>query len=281
MKKAIAVPALKAVYCPISKIDVHDIRQMYGIYSQYYERTTWDIFLRDLSKKTGAFLLSCPKEGRIVGFSTILVMDMVVQGEAARGVFSGDTIIEREYWGSRALQVAFYKFVVLEKLRHPRQSIYWLLISKGFKTYLLLANNFTTYYPNPEGKHDYLADVVDDYCQQMFAEYYDADSRILDFGTDYQCLKGDVAEITEKMCRDNQKIRFFEERNPDWRRGTELPCVGVLDFENLSKYVLKFANKAVSKGRRDAIQTAKPAFKAEVEPLHRTLAEITPLQRRA
>ncbi|HNC03901.1 MAG TPA: hypothetical protein PLY05_11175, partial [Agitococcus sp.] len=91
MKKAIAVPALKAVYCPISKIDVHDIRQMYGIYSQYYERTSWDIFLRDLSKKTGAFLLSCPKEGRIVGFSTILVMDMMVQGEAARGVFSGDT----------------------------------------------------------------------------------------------------------------------------------------------------------------------------------------------
>ena len=73
MSQAISAQALalKAVYRPISKIDVHDIRQMYGIYSQYYERTTWDIFLRDLSKKTGAFLLSCPKEGRIVGFSTI------------------------------------------------------------------------------------------------------------------------------------------------------------------------------------------------------------------
>ena len=47
MKKNIAAPALKAVYRPISKIDVHEIRQMYGIYSQYYERTTWDIFLRD------------------------------------------------------------------------------------------------------------------------------------------------------------------------------------------------------------------------------------------
>ena len=61
MKKAIAVPALKAVYCPISKIDVHDIRQMYGIYSQYYERTSWDIFLRDLSKKTGAFFVVLSK----------------------------------------------------------------------------------------------------------------------------------------------------------------------------------------------------------------------------
>ena len=43
------------------------------------------------------------------------------------------------------------------------------------------------------------------------------------------CLKGDVAEITDAMRRENHKIDFFEQRNPEWRRGTELPCVGVFD----------------------------------------------------
>ena len=57
MKTPIAKQSLTAVYKPVTKIDVHDIRQMYGIYCQYYENTTWDIFLRDLSHKTGAFVL--------------------------------------------------------------------------------------------------------------------------------------------------------------------------------------------------------------------------------
>ena len=35
---------LKAIYRSINKIDVHEIRQMYGIYCQYYENTSWDIF---------------------------------------------------------------------------------------------------------------------------------------------------------------------------------------------------------------------------------------------
>lgn len=269
--------AVKAVYRSINKIDVHDIRQMYGIYCQYYENTAWDIFLRDLSNKTGAMILICPKEQRIVGFSTVMTRDMTVQGKVSRGVFSGDTIIEKAYWGSRALQLAFYKFLLTEKARHPRKTIYWLLISKGFKTYLLLANNFVTYYPHPENKHSYLADVVDDYCQQMFADYYDAQNGILDFGQDYQCLKGDVANITESMRRTNTKIAYFEQCNPEWRRGTELPCVGVFDFKNLSQYVLRYLSKATSNGRKDALQVATP----KVHELHPQVTNVAQLKRSA
>lgn len=277
-----AALALKAKYHAIDKIDVHDIRQMYGIYSQYYENTNWDIFLRDLSKKTGAILLFCPKEQRIVGFSTVVANDMVVNGENARMVFSGDTIIERAYWGSRALQLAFFRFMLMEKARHPRKAIYWLLISKGFKTYLLLANNFTNYYPNPENRDAYLAEVVDAYCQQVFPDYFDADKRILDFGGDYQCLKGDVADITPEMINNNHKIRFFEQLNPEWRRGTELPCVGVFNAENIYKYMLRYLTKSTSKGRNDALAAlaaAKP--KAQVHALHPEHDDELALQRRA
>lgn len=284
MKTLIAKQALKAIYKKVSKIDVHEIRQMYGIYCQYYENTTWDIFLRDLSKKTGAFVLYCPKEDRVVGFSTVMTCDIVVRGKASRAVFSGDTVIEKAYWGSRALQIAFYKFLISEKIRYPRQAIHWLLISKGFKTYLLLANNFFSYYPNPEQKDNHLADVIDSYCKQMFAEYYDTEKRILDFGGDYQCLKGDVADITDKMRRDNHKIDFFEQCNPEWRRGTELPCVGVFDWDDLAKYAIRFATKPISKGRKEAIhlaaQKTKPVL-AEVRPLHSLDDVVTPIKRRA
>lgn len=44
---------------------------------------------------------------RVVGFSTLKTLDMNVAGRQVKGVFSGDTIIEEKYWGSRALQVTF------------------------------------------------------------------------------------------------------------------------------------------------------------------------------
>ena len=46
-----------------------------------------------------------------------------LRSKGARGVFSGDTIIERAYWGSRVLQIAFTKFMLAEKIRYPRQPI--------------------------------------------------------------------------------------------------------------------------------------------------------------
>lgn len=242
---------LKASYSRIAKIDVHVIRQMYKVFSQYYENTSWEVFLHDLSKKTGAFILRNPA-GRVVGFSTLMTCTVNVAGRSVHGVFSGDTIIERAYWGTRALQLEFFKFLLAEKARHPFEPIYWFLISKGFKTYLLLANNFFTYYPRPDGRDSHLGDIVDAYCEQMFPAYYNRERRILDFGHDYSPLKTEVADITERMRQENEKIRFFEDCNPEWRRGTELPCVGEVSWKDLLRFTVRYATKPVSKGRLEA-----------------------------
>lgn len=268
---------LQAKYQPLDRITVHDIRQMYGIYSQYYANTEWDLFLHDLSKKTGAFIIRRKQDKRVVGFSTVMTCELMIQGQAARGVFSGDTIIEKEYWGNRVLQLAFYQFLIAEKVRYPSQVVYWLLISKGFKTYLLLANNFFEYYPR-RGHHDAkLAEVVDVYCQKMFPDAYDAERQILDFGQDYQHLLGNVAEITDEMRLQNQNIRFFEQCNPEWQRGTELPCVGVFDWTSMAKFSLRYANKPMSKGKQkqgDAVVDS-----AAERPLLPALSALAALRR--
>lgn len=241
-----------AAYHRIADIDVHDIRQMYAVYSQYYDNTTWDVFLHDLSKKTGAFLVRKVSDGRVVGFSTLMICDIAVGRKRVHALFSGDTVIERAFWGSRALQLEFYKFLIAEKIRNPRRPIYWLLISKGYKTYLLLANNFYNFYPRPDQQDHDLADIVDAYCEQMFPAYYRRDSGILDFGADYQPLRSDVAEINDRMRLENPKIRFFEERNPEWQRGTELPCIGELTWSCLAKFAARYLTKPISKGHLEA-----------------------------
>jgi hypothetical protein len=52
---------------------------------------------------------------------------------------------------------------------------------------------------------------------------------VLDFGDGYNCLKTDVTPITDEQ-REQTDIAFFEQCNPDWTRGTELPCVGRADL---------------------------------------------------
>ncbi len=236
-----------------NEISVHDLKRMFSIYRHYYANTAYEIFEQDFLQKTGVFIIREPKSKTIVGFSTVLERDFIVDGKAQHAFFSGDTIIEQQYWGSRALQRAMYRYIIAYKMRHPFQPIYWILISKGFKTYLLLANNYYRYFPHYGEKHERLEKYINSYCEQYFSEYFDRESGLLNFGEDYQPLKADVAPITKEMREKNAKIAYFEELNPTWVDGTELPCIGELGWIDLYRYVQRFLTKNNSKGKSDSI----------------------------
>ena len=228
-----------ARYLPINRVSVIEVQQMYRIFESYYAHTDLDTFLRDMSKKSGVILIRTRGDHQVVGFSTIVNMAMPIGRLQSRGVFSGDTIVEKAYWGSRALHLAFYRYIIWQKIRKPFTPLFWLLISKGYKTYLLLANNFERYYPHPEHRCPELFPVVRTYCDSLFPGHYDPDREILDFGQQAQRLKEGVAAVTDELARRHDKIRFFAERNPSWQQGTELPCVGVVTLGNLLSWPFK------------------------------------------
>lgn len=249
-------------YVLVGQVSVVDLKKMYSIYEKYYDNTRYSIFETDFLAKTGVFLIRHPKTNEIVGFSTVTECDIEVKGKIHHAFFSGDTVIEKEFWGNRALQRACYRFIIQFKMRYPTEKVYWILISKGFKTYLLLANNYYTYYPHHNGEHQHLQALVDGYCKQYFEKYYDTKSGLLNFGDDYQPLNEDVAPITEEMRAKNPKINFFEQLNPTWKEGTELPCIGEITWRDLSRYVERFLNKATSLGK----QPTRPTPQVETLP---------------
>lgn len=238
-----------SAYKNINSVTLLQIKQMYEIYEKYYENTNYELFQQDFLQKTGVFLVFAPKTNAIVGFSTIVERDFIIDGRARHAFFSGDTIIEKEYWGSRALQRCMIRYIVTTKLKHPTQPIYWMLISKGFKTYLLLTNNYITYYPNIENKNEHLKDMIQAYCEQYYKEYYNKETGLLNFGDDYQPLKESVAPIHNVMRNKNKNIEFFESCNPTWIQGTELPCIGEMSWKDLYQTMLSFSKKGASKGR--------------------------------
>ncbi|MEW6213542.1 MAG: hypothetical protein AB1631_34925, partial [Acidobacteriota bacterium] len=137
---------LKAAVAPVPSLAQTDRERMFELMRSYYDWVSREKFLSDLSNKNDVILLR-DSAGRIQGFSTLRIVSLKADGKTLRAVFSGDTVIERAFWGQRVLGKAFLRYLFHQKIRHPFDPLYWLLISKGYKTYLMMANNFSEYYP--------------------------------------------------------------------------------------------------------------------------------------
>lgn len=238
---------LRTHYQKVRTLSVFDIIRMHAIFEANYANGPMDTFMSDLSKKDGVFLVRKKSTDEIVGFSTLGIYEFQHQGRTVRGLFSGDTIIERAYWGSRSLQTAFALKLFTEALKRPFSRQYWLLISKGYKTYLLLSKNFPEHYPKRGHDAPHLKALVVDYCEALFPGKLDHASMTLDFGDNANCLKQDVAGIDDALRAREPDVAFFEQRNPNWQRGTELPCIGRADLGMFLWAIWPFLWKALFK----------------------------------
>lgn len=242
---------------PLDQVNPKAILEMYNLFCQYYDNVEFDTFVKDLNKKQAVIMVRGKKTGALRGFSTITEVQLTFKKQKAVGVFSGDTIMQKEYWGASALQRAFFIYMLTLRLRNPHKKVFWLLISKGYKTYLLLANNWDNYYPRYDRPHqpEYEA-VVESYCEQLWPGKYDRKSKTLNFGPNYQCLKGEVTPITDHMRTNFPKIAYFEKCNPDWEEGVELPCIGEAKISNAFTYGNKFVSRLLGLKKKSASPAA-------------------------
>jgi len=257
---------LYAKFHALNSIGVHELVSLYEIFQSNYDNAPIDVFLADLEKKTGAFLIRRKSDDRLVGFSTLGVYKLHLDGKVVKGLFSGDTIIDKAYWGSRALQTAFAWKVLLEACRNPFTRQYWLLISKGYKTYLLLSRNFHEFYPRREARAQdlRLKPLVEDYCEILFPGKLDRSTMLLDFGRGANCLKDGVANIDIRLQSREPDVQYFEQCNPTWRRGTELPCIARADLASLATLLPRYALKALGVARKRS--TAAPLSSESSQP---------------
>lgn len=216
-------------YRPIQDISVADCVTMYNLFIQYYDNTPLDTFVKDMSKKTGVFVIYRRQDDSIVGFSTIINFEVQADGQTARCLFSGDTVVDRRYWGTSALRITTFLYVLRQKILHPFTPLYWYLISMGYRTYMVMANNFPNYYPSVDGDDPHLRNIAVEASEHLFPGMLDRNRMMIHFGEDACKLKGDVTPISDAE-RAHRKIAFFEKRNPNWMHGDEMPCVGAFDF---------------------------------------------------
>ncbi|MDC1174330.1 hypothetical protein OAT67_02970 [Bacteriovoracaceae bacterium] len=228
----------------VEKLDEKIIGRLFYLYQHYYENTSIEVFEKDLKEKTHIILLK-NRKGQEQGFSTLTRRDIEVEGRSYHVLYSGDTIISPDYWGTAALTMEFLKNIISAKVKRPFSPVYWFLISKGYKTYLLLANNFINYYPRydkqtPKREEKMLKSISDSF----FPSVYNEETGLLTFDrSSHEKLKSFVAPITDEMKVKYPKIAFFEKKNPDWMIGDELACIGRVDLSLVIVHPFKILMK--------------------------------------
>lgn len=223
---------------------------MWRLFRRYYTEVERSTFERDLDDKDVVIVLRDSGDGTIQGFSTLKVYEREILGRRITAIFSGDTVVDTAYWGQSALHWTFLRFLVQVKLRRPLTPVYWFLISKGYKTYLLMSNNFAEHYPRHEQPTPPAEqEVLDAFATALFPADYDPARGLIAFQDSLGHLKGGVAGITTEML-ENPRIRYFQQRNPTWRAGTELACIARMTWSMPIYYTLKAVLKRLPGARR-------------------------------
>lgn len=238
--KGVTHGCLTAAIIPVAQLAAEDRAVMWQLMQQYYAAVTEQQFLADLARKSVVIVLRDRGDGRLRGFSTLVKVHIRLDNQLFWGIFSGDTVIEQAYWGQRVLGKAFLHYLLVEKLKHPWQPLYWLLISKGYKTYLLMANNFAEHYPRCERPTPpHIQRIMDAFYTALYPKHYDTGSGLISVPGESCRLQDGVAGIAPALLQANPRAAFFQRRNPTWQQGSELACMARMTVLVPCRYALK------------------------------------------
>ncbi|MBF0595516.1 MAG: hypothetical protein HQL22_11205 [Candidatus Omnitrophica bacterium] len=207
------------------------LNAMFHLMDQDYAGVTLDKMKRDLSNKQYLLLLS-DEAGQLRGFTTMQIFDSYSKGHAVKIMYSGDTVISSEFRGELELMRAWWRFVCMLGKEHPGIDLYWMLISKGWRTYKFLPLFFKEFYPNRscETPKEF-REFIDRLGTFKFPKEY---KKGLVTPQQPDFLRSGMSDIPVNRKNDADVI-FFLEKNPDFYKGTELVCVTKLHSANLTR----------------------------------------------
>ncbi|MEX0678679.1 MAG: hypothetical protein WD063_16485 [Pirellulales bacterium] len=209
-------------------------RQMLALMDRHYKNVCPAAFEADLSEKQWVIQVLDPQTNDLRGFSTQLLLDVVVEDRPVKALFSGDTIIDRRYWGDQALTQVWGQLALSLIEQSPDQELYWFLIAQGYKTYRFLPVFFHEFYPRYDvATPPRIQKTIDALALDKYPDEYDSAASLIRAHANQYHLREGVADITPERLRDPH-VRFFVERNPGHAAGDELCCLAPLTRANFS-----------------------------------------------
>ena len=225
----------------VSDLSERQINEMLNLMEIYYENVTKEKFKADLLEKHWVILLS--RNNGIRGFSTQQLFSMTIDGVESLFLFSGDTIVDKNCWGSGRLPVAGVRLTLSIRADNPGRNLFWLLTTKGYMTYRFLPVFFNRFYPQHATETPALEQRVINVLGRMkWPGRFEPGKGVIKARKNDQRLRSGIADITARK-RNDPHISFFEKVNPGHAIGDELVCLARCDESNFKPFILHRANR--------------------------------------
>jgi hypothetical protein len=227
---------------PRQDVDAALAGRLFELYARYYQHVDRAVFDRDQAEKDWILLLTDSSEV-VQGFTTLKLYEVAVLDRRLRAVFSGNTIIDRSFWGEQELVATWCRFMAGLKRQAPEVPLYWFLICSGYRTYMYLPLFFHDFYP----RYDRPAPPFEQTLIQTLGEmkfpgeYHNGVVRV---ARPRECLLPDLAAPPAHK-RNNPHVRFFLEQNPGSACGDELVCVTEFSLENTKRLAHAMAREVL------------------------------------
>jgi hypothetical protein len=214
-----------------AKLDAWQRDEMFELLSRHFEGVTRTQFERDLVAKQ--WVIALRQDDRLVGFSTLRATTSRFDGAPITVIYSGDTIVSPEAWGTPALARAWIAGVNHLRTRVPEQRCFWLLLTSGFRTYRFLPVFWRDFFPRFDASTPpAIQQLLVQLAREGYGSQFDAATGVVRFSQP-QRLRGRLAEVP--AGRDaNPHVGYFLARNPHHHRGDELVCITEISEHNMT-----------------------------------------------
>lgn len=220
---------------PVAALRPEERAVMCGLLQELYDGVTPEQFARDLDEKDWAVVQQDPATGAIVGFSTMMALRAVVDGEPLVALYSGDTVLARQAWAAPTpfgIRAAVRQMLRVAAAVAPVPA-YWFMISSTYRSYRLLLQLFRQVAPSP-------AAPASPFARRAMAELsrlkgfsaYDAERSVVRFPN--PTLYRDPDEASGLDSAGDEAARFFRTANPGAAAGARLASLAHLHDDNLA-----------------------------------------------
>jgi len=215
-----------------------EVSHLLSLHQDHYDGVEPTRFRADLSEKHWVLCLQSPAGDPVVGFSTQKLLVLETVRGPVRFLFSGDTVIRREYWGSQALVAGWCRLAGRLLRQSPGIPLYWFLISKGHRTYRYLPLFFHSFYPRyDQPTPPELQELLDRVAGARYPGEYDPATGLLHPAGPHDRLRPELDTALQRER--NRHVAFFLARNPGYREGTELACLAEIARGNMRRAALR------------------------------------------
>ncbi len=206
-------------------------QECFELLSKHFDGVTWSQFNADFHEKQYVAVLR--RESRLVGFSTMVTIPVVTDREAIHIAFSGDTAIEFEARNSISFGTTLSSFFRENISTYGDGNVWYVLISKGWRTYKAMEFMFHSFTPHPNNTPtDLERRVITAFGKKRYPSRFNEETLVLQGLPGDQKLKNGSPDL---LVPTTELGYFFKKNNPNFAHGDELICIARLSYDNFTE----------------------------------------------